>query len=205
MTSLADAMAACARQTALEQRARLLDAVWDDVQGERRAIRHGVLPERLLTNAARSQGGLRHFAADLLYCPDGVWRVSRDHVGQHPGAGLLEAPILAVFLPGLCRLLLGETLRLPSLPVWWLGEPHIWPLLAANSRQFCIRNGFDPESRPVILSELPAGRRQWLQAMVDADPCGFVAGLNLGWLSPIQRVTYDTGRGEMETYCRSRL
>ena len=201
MTSHSDAMAACARQTALEQRARLLEAIWDDVQGRKRAVQEGALPARLFTSTVRGTAKVERFAADLLYCPDGEWRVARDYLGQHPGASLLEAPVLAAFLPCLCRILLGETLRLPSLPAWWLGEPQIWPVLAANSRRFAIRSGLDPESQPVVLADLPAARRQWLQTVVDADPSQFVAGLNISWRLPLQHVTYDTGRGAMGVYC----
>ncbi len=186
MTSLFDAQAACARQAGLEQRARLLDAVWHDVQGGQPA-----LPERLLINASRGCATLERYAIDLLCCDDGVWRVSRDHVGQHPGAWLLQAPVLAAFLPGLCRLLLGESLQLPSMPVWWFADPEIRPLLAANSRRFCIRHAFDPEHQPVALAGLPADQRRRLQATVDASPTDFIAELNTGWHSPIQHVSYD--------------
>lgn len=39
-----------------------------------------------------------------------------------PGSGLLESTALLGFLPALARHLLGEELRLPSLPSWWCGE-----------------------------------------------------------------------------------
>src|SRR5439155_346291 len=40
------------------------------------------------------------------------------------GTGLLETPALLAFLPGLCPFLLGEELKLPSVPTWWCGEPR---------------------------------------------------------------------------------
>lgn len=201
MTSFADAVAACARQAALDQRARLLHAVWDDVRGARLAVHQGALPEQLLENAVDCRAPLMLHAADLVCCPDGVWRVARDRVERHPGVCLLEAPVMAAFLPDLCRLLLGETLRLPSVPAWWLGDSQIWPALAAGSRRYYIRNALDPESQPVLLADLPADRRQLLQAAVDADPCGFVAGLNLKTALPTQHVSYDTGRYATSPYC----
>ena len=39
-----------------------------------------------------------------------------------PGAAFLESPALLGCLPALSRHLLGEDLRLPSLPTWWCGE-----------------------------------------------------------------------------------
>ncbi len=43
-------------------------------------------------------------------------------VANCPGSGLLESPALLGFLPALARHLLGEELRLPSLPTGWCGE-----------------------------------------------------------------------------------
>ena len=39
------------------------------------------------------------------------------------GAGVLENPALLPFLPTVCEELLGEQLRLPSVPTWWCGRP----------------------------------------------------------------------------------
>jgi uncharacterized circularly permuted ATP-grasp superfamily protein len=38
------------------------------------------------------------------------------------GSGWLESAALLPLLPALCRRLLGEELRLPSVPTWWCGE-----------------------------------------------------------------------------------
>ena len=37
------------------------------------------------------------------------------------GAGVLENPALAPYLPAACEALLGEPLRLPGVPAWWCG------------------------------------------------------------------------------------
>jgi uncharacterized circularly permuted ATP-grasp superfamily protein/uncharacterized alpha-E superfamily protein len=42
------------------------------------------------------------------------------------GSGVIENAAILPFLPGLCRSLLGEELRLPSVATWWCGEP--WAL-----------------------------------------------------------------------------
>jgi uncharacterized circularly permuted ATP-grasp superfamily protein/uncharacterized alpha-E superfamily protein len=39
------------------------------------------------------------------------------------GSGILETRALGAFLPGLCRALLAEDLRLPSIATWWCGQP----------------------------------------------------------------------------------
>src|SRR6266851_2236951 len=38
------------------------------------------------------------------------------------GSGLVETPALMAFLPKLCRQLLGEPLKMPSVPSWWCGD-----------------------------------------------------------------------------------
>src|SRR5207302_4463635 len=39
------------------------------------------------------------------------------------GSGLTETPALLAYLPALCRRLLGEDLRQPSVRSWWCGDP----------------------------------------------------------------------------------
>src|SRR5207237_5615001 len=39
------------------------------------------------------------------------------------GSGLTESPAFIPFLPGLCRHLLDEELRIPSVPAFWCGNP----------------------------------------------------------------------------------
>jgi uncharacterized circularly permuted ATP-grasp superfamily protein len=43
-------------------------------------------------------------------------------VANAPGSAFLESAAMLGFLPALSRHLLGEELRLPSLPTWWCGE-----------------------------------------------------------------------------------
>ena len=38
------------------------------------------------------------------------------------GSGLLQSPAVMAFLPGLCRHLLGEELKIPSVATWWCGQ-----------------------------------------------------------------------------------
>ena len=38
------------------------------------------------------------------------------------GSGLVETPALMAFLPGLCRRVLDEDLRMPSVATWWCGQ-----------------------------------------------------------------------------------
>ncbi|MFH8251813.1 circularly permuted type 2 ATP-grasp protein [Microbacterium sp. B2969] len=49
-------------------------------------------------------------------------RRGRVRVVNGLGAGVLENPALLPFMPAICQELLGEQLRLPSLPTWWCGD-----------------------------------------------------------------------------------
>ena len=40
------------------------------------------------------------------------------------GAGVVENPGLLPFMPAMCEALLGEQLRLESVPTWWCGDPR---------------------------------------------------------------------------------
>jgi uncharacterized circularly permuted ATP-grasp superfamily protein len=50
-------------------------------------------------------------------------RRGRVRVVNGLGAGVLENPGLLPYLPAACEALLGEPLRLDSVPTWWCGEP----------------------------------------------------------------------------------
>lgn len=51
-------------------------------------------------------------------------RRGRVRVVNGLGSGVLENPGLLPFMPALCERLLGEPLRLESLPTWWCGDPE---------------------------------------------------------------------------------
>jgi uncharacterized circularly permuted ATP-grasp superfamily protein/uncharacterized alpha-E superfamily protein len=52
-----------------------------------------------------------------------VVRRGRVRVVNGLGAGALENPALLAYLPAACERLLGEPLRLTSVPSWWCGDP----------------------------------------------------------------------------------
>ena len=63
-------------------------------------------------------------AGSRLGLPGLVEAVRRGNVAivNGLGAGVLENPALMPFLPAVCERLLGEQLRLPSVPTWWGGD-----------------------------------------------------------------------------------
>ncbi len=67
--------------------------------------------------------------------------VRRGNVGiANPlGSGVLENPALLAYLPNLSRYLLGEELRLPSVKVWWCGNPAECDHVLANLQNMVIK------------------------------------------------------------------
>lgn len=83
----------------LAQRARLLEALLADVYGPQRCVAEGLLPAALVfgnpsfqrawrrANAPARRPLLHLYAAELLRCPDGIWRVISDRTGLVSGLG----------------------------------------------------------------------------------------------------------------------
>ncbi len=51
------------------------------------------------------------------------------------GSGLAESPAYAAFLPGLCKQLLGEDLKMPTVATWWCGQEKPLSLRGGSSRR----------------------------------------------------------------------
>lgn len=88
------------------------------------------------------------------------------------GAGFLESPAIAAFLPGVAERLLGEPLALPSMPSWWCGEAAAWADARPRLDACVIRPSY-PDGRsfePVAGASLDAEARAAWEARIDADP-----------------------------------
>ena len=88
------------------------------------------------------------------------------------GAGVLENPGLMPFLPAACEALLGEQLRLPSVPTWWCGDAdareQVLDRLASDDPTLLVRTIDEPRAR---LADLPAAE---LTALITAAPHRYV-------------------------------
>jgi uncharacterized circularly permuted ATP-grasp superfamily protein/uncharacterized alpha-E superfamily protein len=88
------------------------------------------------------------------------------------GAGVLENPALLPFLPAACERLLGEQLRLPSVPTLWCGDPDARAIVrarvAAGDAGLIVRAIDEPRR---ALSALDPGE---LLALIDAAPHRYV-------------------------------
>ena len=74
-------------------------------------------------------------------------RAGRVVMANAPGSAFLESPAVQGFLPAIAQRLLGEPLRLPSLPTWWCGEAAAW---------HDVRNRLDGK---LLRSTFPHGER----------------------------------------------
>jgi len=91
------------------------------------------------------------------------------------GSGLVETPALLAFLPALCRELLGEELRLPSVPTWWCGEPLSLQHVLAHLPDMIIKPTFSSARlEPIFGDRLSREERRQLAERMKARPRDYV-------------------------------
>ena len=91
------------------------------------------------------------------------------------GSGVLENPALISLLPELSKVLLGEELRLPSVPVWWCGDKLQCDYVLENLDRLVIKPvhpsiGF----RFVFCAEMSKTRLEKLRQQIKEKPHLFV-------------------------------
>ena len=101
-------------------------------------------------------------------------------VANAPGAGLVEAPALMAFLPGLAHRLLGEALRLPNIATWWCGQPRERAETIANLDAMAVASAFGraipgaAPGRSILGAELRPAERARLVEAIEARGVDFV-------------------------------
>ncbi len=93
------------------------------------------------------------------------------------GAGLVEAPALAAFLPSLARRLLGEDLLVASQATLWLGEGAVVRTVLRDLEGWVIRPSTDGAAAPVLPTLLSAAQREELSARLAANPSRYAASV----------------------------
>ena len=92
------------------------------------------------------------------------------------GTGLLETSSPMAFLPGLCRHLLGEELRMPSVATWWCGQEQERRYVLDHLPELVIKPAFRRAGEiPVFPANMDAEARRQLAARIVADPEEFIA------------------------------
>jgi uncharacterized circularly permuted ATP-grasp superfamily protein/uncharacterized alpha-E superfamily protein len=91
------------------------------------------------------------------------------------GSGLLECPAFPAFLVPLCRELLGEELRLPSVATWWCGEPAGLTYVLEHLAELVVRPTFpNVASKTEIGPLLSKKQLQQLSERIRHRPSDFV-------------------------------
>jgi uncharacterized circularly permuted ATP-grasp superfamily protein/uncharacterized alpha-E superfamily protein len=91
-------------------------------------------------------------------------------IANDPASGILEAPALAAFLPGLCMRLLGERLLTASVPTMWLGEERARALTIGDPGRWLIRPAVDGHAAGVLFETLDADGRKTLIDRIQKRP-----------------------------------
>ncbi len=96
-------------------------------------------------------------------------------VANSLGSGLVETPALMAFLPSLCRHLLGEDLRMPSVATWWCGQRKEFDYVSTHLDEIVVKRAFArAHGEPVFGELLGEKRRASLLAEIKAAPHLFV-------------------------------
>ncbi len=91
------------------------------------------------------------------------------------GSGLVETPAVMPFLERLCQRLRGEPLKIPSLDVWWLGEPTAYAFAMAHLDSMIVRPCLGQDREPIVVGMLDPPERKALEQRIAAQPGQFVA------------------------------
>ena len=92
------------------------------------------------------------------------------------GSGLLESPATAAFLPSLCKHLLGEELKMPTVATWWCGEDEPLAHVLENLARLVIKPTFQSARRlPIFGAKLSAAARERLREDIRQAPADYVA------------------------------
>ena len=96
-------------------------------------------------------------------------------VANSLGSGVVEAPVMAAFLPAACKQLLGEELLLPSVPTWWCGQEDSHKYVESRLDQLIIRPAIMHRlERPIVGWQLSKTQREELLVRIRSAPADFV-------------------------------
>ncbi|HSS40902.1 MAG TPA: circularly permuted type 2 ATP-grasp protein, partial [Polyangia bacterium] len=116
---------------------------------------------------------------DSLLGVPGLLQATRDGnvaIANAIGTGVLQTPGLIPFLPGLCRALLGEDLKLPSVETWWCGDPDVREHVIENLHDMVIKPAYPlGPTDPIFAGRLDRAAADTLAASIRAAPARFVA------------------------------
>ena len=115
---------------------------------------------------------------ESLLAPPGLLQAVRNGtvmVANPLGSGVLENPGLMAYLPRIAKVLLGQDLRLASVPTWWCGDEQALAYVVDHIEQLVIKPVFPlPGTATVYGAQLSAQERDSLMQNLRARPHCFV-------------------------------
>ncbi len=97
-------------------------------------------------------------------------------VANAVGAGVLQAPGFLPFLPSLCRHLLGEELKLPSVQTWWCGQAGELAFVLEHLQEMVIKSAYPTLGEdPVFGQGLTRQELDELSRKIKSRPGRYVA------------------------------
>ena len=91
------------------------------------------------------------------------------------GSGMIENPAFLAFLPSLCRHILGEELKLPSVATWWCGQGKEQQYVLDHLNEVVVKSALTTQARkPSFGGRLSNLEREDLVAAIRARPFEFV-------------------------------
>ena len=107
-------------------------------------------------------------------------RMGHVAVASPLGSGLAQTTALLPYLPGVCKLLLGEDLALPSVKTWWCGDEAAMAEVMTRIDDVVIKSTFPGGDEPhTHTATLSRAERDALISKMRARPSAYVAQENV--------------------------
>ncbi|MBL9131400.1 MAG: circularly permuted type 2 ATP-grasp protein [Verrucomicrobiaceae bacterium] len=105
-----------------------------------------------------------------------AWRSGSVALANGLGCGVVETPAMHPFLPGLCRKLLGEELKMACVPTWWCGQKRELDLVLSDPDRWVIKPAFVRGARdPVFVRDLDKEQKARLMDTIRSSPQDYIA------------------------------
>jgi uncharacterized circularly permuted ATP-grasp superfamily protein/uncharacterized alpha-E superfamily protein len=91
------------------------------------------------------------------------------------GSGLLQSPAFMSFLPGLCKHILSEELKLPSVATWWCGQQSARTYVLDHLEELMVRPSFRPTDGKTPAGPSAGCESESLRSRIQFQPELFVA------------------------------
>ena len=140
----------------------------------------GLLPvDVILRRCSEAECDPLELGGDSRFGVPGLIQAVRSNnvaVANSLGCGLIESPVFMAFLPGLCRELLGEELKLPSIATWWCGDAQPRKYVLDHLSDLVIKPAFQHSGQnEIIVDQLSSAQTDELARQIESAPHDFVA------------------------------